>query len=185
MKSSKLLSKRLDRPYIPGIGTDYRTLVKLGTRWWKDRAIVLLLGQELRRHKLQKLQDTFDMKDRAKSLQSQDIVMEDAPIVSFSNVDNWQDIPTGDLHLISSPSLYQPWFFGKSILNQAPWMPKKHNLREDTMHQYEVWKKLLPLLVKPMLALLLQTSGKPSSTSITMPMCDWCHGSCSLSFLGS
>ena len=176
MKSSKSLSKRLDQPHIPGIGTDYRTLVKLGTRRRKDRAIVPLLGQELRRRELQKLQDAFDAKDRAKSLQSRDIVMEDAPIASSSDADDWQDIPASDLHPISSPSPYQPRFFGKTILGRAPRTPKKRNLREDAMHQYEVWKKLLPSLVKPMLAFLSQTSGKPLSTSITMPMCDLCHG---------
>ena len=143
MKSSKSLYKRVDRPHIPGIGTDYRTPVKLGTRRRKDRAIVPLLGRELRRRELQKLQDAFDAKDRAKSLQSQDIVMEDAPIAS----DDWQDIPAGDLHPIST-ILWQNHSRSSSTNAQ------KRNLREDAMHQYEVWKKLLPSLVKPMLAFL-------------------------------
>ena len=53
---------------------------------------MLLLGQELRRHKLLKHKDTFNAKDQAKVNQSEDIDIEDAPIISSSSADNWQDV---------------------------------------------------------------------------------------------
>lgn len=161
--SSKSISKRMDQPHVPGTGTNYRTPVKSGTRRRKDRVNVPLLGQELRRRELLKLKDAFDAKDRAKIKQSQDIIMEDAPIASSSDADDWQDlVETDDI-----PKYY---------IHQDPRTPKKRSLREDALHQYDIWKKLIPSLVKPMLEYLSKTNGKPSSASITMPLCHRCNG---------
>lgn len=175
MTASKSISKRMDQPHVPGTGTDYRTPVKVGTRRRKDRVPVPLLGQELRRRELQKLKDAFDAKDRAKANQRQDIFMEDAPIASSSDADDWQDIPDSHIHQVPAPPPFKLRSYGNSQ-NQGPRAPKKRNLREDAMHQYDAWKKLIPSLVKPMLDFLTKTSGKPSSANISMPLCNKCDG---------
>ena len=164
MTSSKSISKRMEQPHIPGMGSNYRTPVKLGTRLQKEWVSVPLLGQELQRHELLKCKDTFDTKDRAKLNQSQD------------DANNWQDIIETDdicVYQIPSPPPYNQQY-SKHILNQGPWVPKKHNLREDMMHQYNIWKMLIPTLVKLMLAFLSKTSGKPLSVDISMPLCNQC-----------
>ena len=172
MRASKSISKRMDQPHVPGTGTNYRTPVKLGTRRRKDRVNVPLLGQELRRRELLKLKDEFDAKDRAKLSQSQDIIMEDDPIASSSDADIWQDIVDMD----DIPDTHKHQIPARDTVDQGPRTPKKRNLREDAMHQYDVWRKLIPSLVKPMLEFLLKTSGKPSSVSISMPLCNKCDG---------
>ena len=172
----------MEQPHVPGTGTNYRTPVKSGTRQWQDQVTVLLLGQELWRHKLLKLKDAFDAKDKAKSNQSWDVIKEDAPIVSSSDADDWQDVieiddVPGTKHIYTTiPPPYKQWYSRHIIPSQGPWIPKNCNLREDMMHQYNVWKELIPTLVKPMLDFLSKTSGKPSRADISMPLCNQCDG---------
>ena len=166
----------MEQPHVPGTGSNYRTPVKLGTRRRKDWISVLLLGQELRRHELLKLKDAFDAKDRAKANQREDIDMEDAPIASSSDADDWQDVVETDVRVYQIPSPPPYKQYSRHILNQGPRVPKKRNLRADVMHQYDVWKTLIPTLVKPMLDFLSKTSGKPSSIDISMPLCNQCDG---------
>ena len=79
-----------------------------------------LLGQELRRCKLLKLKDALDAKDQAKANQCEDIDMEDAPIVSSSDADDWQDVVETDIciYQIPSPPPYKQ--YSRHILNQGP-----------------------------------------------------------------
>ena len=63
-----------------------------------------LLGQELRRCELLKLKDVFDAKDWAKANQREDIDMEDDPITSSSDADDWQDVVETDIHVYQIPS---------------------------------------------------------------------------------
>ena len=124
-----------------------------------------LLGQELRRREPLKHKEAFNAKDWAKASQCKDTDMEDAPIVSSSDPDDWQDIietddiPTKHTHILT-PSPHKQWY-PRPIPDQGSRVPKKHNLREDTLHQYNKWKKLIPSLVKPMLDYLSKMSGKP------------------------
>ena len=180
MSSSKSISKRMEQPHVLGTGSNYRTPVKLGTRRRKDRVNVPLLGQELRRRELLKRKDAFDVKDQAKVNQSEDIDIDDAPIASSSSADDWQDviemddITTRHIYILTPPPYKQR--YSRHVLSQGLRVPKKHNLREDAMHQYNEWKKLMPSLVKPMLDFLSKTSGKPSNPNITMPPCNKCDG---------
>ena len=167
MTSSKSISKRMEQPHVPGTGSNYRTPVKLGTRRRKDQVAVPLLGQELRRRELLKRKDAFNAKDWAKANESEDI-------------DNWQDVvDTDDLPAhhtvyISTPPPHKR--YSRHTLSNSLRVPKKRNLREDAIHQYNEWKRIIPSLVKPMLDLLTKTSGKPSNTNITMPPCNKCDG---------
>ena len=101
-----------------------------------------LLGQELRRCKLLKLKDAFNTKDWAKANQHKDIDMEDAPIMSSSDADDWQDIIEtdnipGTKHIyITTPPPYKQPYSRHIVPSQGPRVPKKCNLREDTLHQY-------------------------------------------------
>lgn len=170
----------MEQPYVLGTGSNYRTPVKLGTRWRKDQVSVPLLGQELRRCELLKHKDAFDAKDRAKVNQSEDIDIDDAPIASSSSADDWQDvvemdnITTRRIYILTPPPYKQR--YSRHVLSQGPQVPKKHNLREDAMHQYNKWKKLMPSLIKPMLDFLSKISGKPSNPNISMPPCNKCNG---------
>lgn len=138
-----------------------------------------LLGQELRRRELLKRKDVFDAKDKAKADESYDSIMEEPPIVSSGDGDDWQDvidpddIPDSHIHQNPAPPPFKLGPYG-NVLTQSPRVPKKRNLREDAMHQYDEWKKLLPSLVKPMLDFLSKTSGKPSNANISMPPCNKC-----------
>ena len=148
-----------------------------------------LLGQELRRHELLKLKDAFDAKDQAKANQHEDIDMEDAPIASSSDADDCQDIvETDDIpgtkHIyITTPPPYKQPYSSHTVSSQGPQLPKKHNLREDALHQYNEWKKVIPSLIKPMLDFLSTTSGKPSNANINMPLCNQCDGKKTLPIL--
>ena len=181
MTSSKSISKRMEQPHVPGTGSDYRTPVKLGTRRRKDRVAVPLLGQELRRRELLKCKDAFDVKDQAKANESEDIDMDKSPpIESFTNADDWQDVidtddlPTHHTVYISTPPPHKR--YSRHTLSNSLRVPKNRNLREDAIHQYNEWKRIIPSLIKPMLDLLTKTSGKPSNTNITMPPCNKCKG---------
>ena len=109
----------MEQPHVPGTGSNYRTPVKLGTRRRKDRISVLLLGQELRRHELLKLKDMFDAKDQAKANQREDIDMEDAPIASSSDADDWQDVVETDVRVYQIPSPPPYKQYSRHILNQG------------------------------------------------------------------
>ena len=106
--------------------------------------------------------------------------MEDAPIMSSSDADDWQDIvETDDIpgtkHIyITTPPPYKQPYSRHIVPSQGPQVPKKHNLREDTLHQYNEWKKVIPSLIKPMLDFLSTTSGKFSNANINMPLCNQC-----------
>ena len=169
MESSISISKRMEQPHVPGTGSNYRTPVKPGTRQWKDQVSVPLLRQELKRHELLKSKDMFDGK-QAKANQCKDIDMEDAPIVSSSDPDNWQDIVETETSLpgiyILTPPPDKQQYSRYIIPSQGLQIPRKHNLREDVTHQYDVWKKLIPTLVKPMLDFLSKISDKPSSVCL-------------------
>ena len=169
----------MEQSHVLGTGSNYRTPVKLGTRQWKDWVSILLLGRELRRCELLKHKDAFDTKDQAKVNQSEDIDIEDAPIASSSSADDWQDVVEMDdittrcIYILTPPP-YKQWY-SRHVPSQGPRVPKKHNLREDAMHQYNEWKKPMPSLIKPKLDFLSKTSGKPSNPNMTMPPCNKCN----------
>ena len=134
-----------------------------------------LLGQELRRRELLRRKDAFDVKDQAKASQCKDTDMEESPIES-TNANDWEDVvdtddvPTNHIYISTLPPYKQQ--YSRHILSEGSRVPKKHNFREDALHQYNEWKKLIPSLVKPMLDYLSKTSGKPLDINITMLPCD-------------
>ena len=183
MMSSNSISKRMKQLHIIGTVSNYRTPVKLGTRWQNDQVSVPLLGQELRRHELLKCKDTFDAKYWAKENLGEDI--ENAPITSSSGGDNCKDvveiddIPTKHIYIWSPPPYKQQ--YSRHVLSQGLQVP---NLREDAMHKYNEWKELMPSLMKPMLNFLPKPSCKPSNTNITMQPCNKCDGGKTLCLFG-
>ena len=80
----------------------------------------------------------FDTKDWAKANQYEDIVMEDAHIMSSSVVEP-DDTPTKyQVYIYTNPPPYKQWYSRFITPSQGPWVSKKCNLREDMIHQYEV-----------------------------------------------
>ena len=70
----------------------------------------------------------------------------------------------------------------RHTLSNSLQVPKKHKLREDAIHQYNEWKRIIPSLVKPMLDLLTKTSHYYAAMQQVRREKD--HAS-SMSFLGS
>ena len=112
----------MEQPHILRTGSNYRTPVKLGTRWRKDQVGVLLLGQEFRRHELLRRKDVFNAQDQAKASQCKDTDMEESPIES-TNANNWEDVvDTDDIptnHIYISTLLPYKQQYSRHILSEG------------------------------------------------------------------